>query len=199
MRLDRLFILLVFVLGVALPAQSQYKFSSDPAQFVTDVNAMFTTANVPQGLTAASSFTAAWGTFTPEQQKKIIELSQKLSKSKKLRVNPQFTDYFALLAAVKSKGLESTTIDTLLIMTDKIVDDYDGRQLQGYFSTIRLVVEEGVIFKSAYSRLRVNGGNIRFRWATAGPAPGELPDNYFDQPPAEDTVVSIIEDNPSEE
>lgn len=169
------FWVLVFVLMHQL-VLAQYKFSADPAVFPQDVNAMMATTKNPQAIAAAASFATAFASFSPEHQKKIIETSQKLSKTKKLKAFPQFNDFFISLTAAKNKNISNSNIDTLLLITSTIADKYDGKQLQDFMATIRNFLEHGYLYKSTYNSLRFAGGDFSFRMVQA-----KEPDSYIEE------------------
>ncbi|MCR6641765.1 MAG: hypothetical protein NVV82_22920 [Sporocytophaga sp.] len=161
------FYLIFLIVAVPLLCRAQYKLASDPAQFVVDVSTMLNTTNNQGVMIVASNFNSTWAGFSDDQKKKIIETCQKMLKSKKLRTNPNFSDFFATLVASKNANLSGSNLDTLLAITQYAVEKYDGQKLNTYFSTIRLVVEKGMVYSSGYNRLYFKGGSYNFRLVKA--------------------------------
>src|SRR4051812_41807690 len=81
------------------------KFTGDPATFPTEVSALMALRQNQECIDAGSRFSAAWPVFSPSQQKKVIEVSQKLVKSKKLPTNPHYRDFYSLLASMQTQGM----------------------------------------------------------------------------------------------
>jgi len=158
-----------------ITTMAQQKFSGDPSAFPAEVTAMMAITKNQDCIDAASKFGSVWGSFSPDQQKKTIEVSQKLMKSKRLRTNPHFKDFYLTLAAIQSKGMGSAEIDTFLIIIDKVSDTYLTPQMEALLKTSRLITEEGYLYKSTYNSLRVQGGTFAFHYKEA-PAPQALPD-----------------------
>jgi hypothetical protein len=149
----------------SLAVNAQFKFSEDPAKFPLDVTSVLGNTKQEAAIQVASTFTGLWnGGFTESQKKRIIEVSVKIAKSKKLKVNPQLADYFAVINATKNKNLPSSDFDTLMYIFEQSIDEYDGKQLSNLYGTLRLFLEQGLLYKSNYNKLRVIGGTFRFRY-----------------------------------
>lgn len=160
--LNRLGFIIAF-LCVCHLSIAQYKLSSDPATFVTDVNTMMAMTKNTTAIQVGSAFGGTLNSYSADQQKKIIETAQKMSKSKKAKAHPNFTDYFTILTAAKTKQISNANFDTLMIITNKIVDNYDSKTLQGYLVTVRDFFDKNMLYNSTYNRLRITGGNYTFR------------------------------------
>ncbi len=160
--LNRLVVVLALVCLFQV-SKAQYKFSSDPAVFLQDINTMMTNTKNPVAIQTGTSFGSTFASYSPEQQKKIIDLVIKMGKSKKIKSHPNFTDFFICLSAAKNKSISSANFDTLVIITDKIVDTYEGALVQSYINTMRIFFEKDVLYTSNYNRLRVIGGSYSLR------------------------------------
>ena len=188
MLLNRLGFIIAFVCVFHI-ANAQYKFSSDPAAFVQDINTMMANTKNPAAMQTGTAFGSAFSSYSADQQKKIIETVQKLGKSKKVKSNPNFTDFFTALMAANSKQISSTNLDTLLIITNKITDTYEAALVQSYLNTLRIFFEKGLLYDFTYNRLRVVGGNYSFRLIENKTA---SLDDYINQ--QSDTATSVQED-----
>jgi hypothetical protein len=159
--------------------QAQVKFSSDPAAFPNDVTTILSAAKNEVALQSAQQFTGIWGSFSEPEKKKIIEVSQKLQKSKKLRSFPDFSNFFADLHLIKSKGLASHELDTFLIICDKVIADYDTRKFGAFLSGARLIMEKQMLFESKFNNLYFTGGTYSFSIVEAAAEQGT-----FEEPEA---------------
>ena len=160
--LNRLGFIIAF-LCVCHLSKAQYKFSSDPTAFLADVNLMMANTKNPAAIQVGSAFGSTLSSYSADQQKKIIETAQKMGKSKKAKAHPNFTDFFITLTAAKSKQISDSNLDTLLIITNKIVDNSDSKTLQGFLITMRDFFDKSMLYSSSYNRLRMSGGSYTFR------------------------------------
>ena len=176
---------------------AQYKFSSDPTVFVQDVNAMMANTKNPVAIQTATVFSTALTAYSPDQQKKIIEIFQKLGKSKKAKSHPNYTDLLTALNFAKGKKISESNIDSLLFITSKIIDLYDGKTVQAYLNTIRIFLEKDLLYSSNYNRLRMSGGNFSFKFIEAKPSDGSMGDwdipTETEEPKADTTKKSVVE------
>ena len=159
----RLYSLLVF-LFIALTGKAQYSISADPAKFPQDISNMLNGIKQAHATEAANNFNTAWGMFGEDEKKKIIETTIKMQKSKKLRVNPSFADFFTAVSSFKTRNLSAVQLDSFLIVTNKATENYDGKQLLNFLANARVFLQSGYLFKTSYNSLMVTGGNFSFRY-----------------------------------
>ncbi|MCU0415726.1 MAG: hypothetical protein MUE33_00955 [Cytophagaceae bacterium] len=165
---------------------AQQRISGDPSTFPTEVTTMMATGANTYAIESGSKFTAVWGSFSATQQKQIIDVTQKLIKSKKLRTNPHFADYFVCLAALQSKGADQ--VDSMLYITSKIIETYDATKMGQFFKTVRTVFDEGYLYKSNFNTTKVTGGTPRLRFV-------EIKAPVFEEPiPADTAKEEYFED-----
>ncbi|HSZ25597.1 MAG TPA: hypothetical protein VK766_07770 [Cytophagaceae bacterium] len=157
------FVCIVVLVFASFLSKAQYKFSSDPAVFVTDINTMMAATKNTGAIQSGTNFANSFNSFSSEHQKKIIEVSQKLSKSKKVKASPHFADFFAALTAAKTATISNSNLDSLLLIIDKITDTYDGKQLQVVFTSFRDFFSKGLLYSSNYNKLRVVGTNYSIK------------------------------------
>ncbi|MDF2454241.1 MAG: hypothetical protein K0R51_234 [Cytophagaceae bacterium] len=158
------------LLTCSFTVQAQVKFSSDPSVFTNDVTTLLSASKNEAAVQSAQQFTGIWGSFSEPEKKRIIEVSQKLQKSKKLRSFPDFSNFFADLHLIKSKGMAAHELDTFLIICDKVIVDYDTRKFGAFLSGARLVMEKQMLFESKFNNLYFTGGTFSFSIADAAPA-----------------------------
>ncbi|HXA00468.1 MAG TPA: hypothetical protein VNW99_00665, partial [Cytophagaceae bacterium] len=180
-------ILTAAFLCFSLAVNAQFKFSEDPVKFPQDVTSVLGNTKLESAIQVAGTFNGLWnGGFNESQKKRIIEVSVKLAKSKKLKITSQLTDYFAVLNAAKNKNLPTSDFDTLLYIFERTIDDNDGKQLTNLYGTIRLFLEQGFLYKSNFNTLRVSGGTFRFRYMSG--AIDKYDPAYVDQQNQQDTA-----------
>lgn len=141
---------------------AQQKFSGDPAAYPGEVVTMMGVTQNQECIEAGSALGAAWGSFSTTQQKKVVELSQKMVKSKKLRTNPHFRDFYLTLTSMQSKGMGGVQLDTFLIITDQFIETMAGAQMEVFFKTTRLITQQNLLYASSYNTLKVEGGSFAF-------------------------------------
>ncbi len=184
-KIQKLTILFFICLLVNISVFAQQKFSGDPAAYPGEVAAMMEITKNQECIEAGSALGATWSALSAAQQKKIVEVSQKLVKSKKLRTNPHFRDFYLTLSALQSKGMGGAQLDTFVIITDKLIETLQGAQMETFFSTCRLITNEGLLYRSSYNSLKVEGGSFAFHIQEAPAMPDEMPadtatENHFE-------------------
>jgi hypothetical protein len=158
-------VLTAVLLCLSFAASAQYNLSPEPGKFIQDVNLMLGNTRLETSIQVGNAFTTLWnGSFTDDQKKKIIDVSIKMVKTKKLRANGQFTDFFAILNAAKNKNLPASDLDTLLFIVDKVNGTFDGNQMANLFATLRVFLEQGYLYKSNFNSLKVTGGTFSFKY-----------------------------------
>lgn len=159
-------IFLLILLGTRY-SSAQYKFSSDPAQFIGEVTGMLNSSKSATMQQTSLDFQAAWPIFEASHQKKIIDISQKMLKSKKYRPNPHFVDLFSILTFLKKKNMTSQQIDSLLYVTAKTTEKLTVKQVSTFFTSMRLFLESGFVYKTKFNSLLVVGGSYTFKYVAS--------------------------------
>lgn len=167
---------------------AQQKFSGDAAAYPSEVGTMMAITKDQESIDAGSALGAAWGSFNGAQQKAVVELSQKLVKSKRLRANPHFKDLYITLTAMQGRGMGGGQLDTFLLITSQFIETLSGAQMGEFLKTTRLITQENLLFNSTYNTLKVEGGSFAFKLQEKKPEiEEELPvedttkvDNYFE-------------------
>ena len=182
---------ILFFIGVLtnISVFAQQKFSGDPAAYPAEVTAMMDVTKNQECIEAGAALGGAWGQFSAAQQKAVVELSQKLVKSKKLRANPHFRDFYLTMAAMKSKGMGGAQLDTFLLITSKFIETLLSPQMESFFRTTRLITNEGLLYQSSYNTLAMQGGSFAFHMIAAAPEP-MMPDEI----PADTATEDHFED-----
>lgn len=174
-KIQKYTILLFICVLANISVFAQQKFSGDPAAYPAEVVTMMEVTKNQECMDAGSALGAAWGALSAAQQKKVVELSQKLVKSKKLRANPHFKDFYLTISGLQSKGMGGAQLDTFLIITDKFIETFQSAQMESFLKTTRLITTDGTLYQSAYNTLKMEGGSFAFHIQEAPSAPS-LPD-----------------------
>lgn len=182
-KIQKYTILFFICLLTNISVFAQQKFSGDPAAYPGEVATMMEITKNQECIEAGSALGAAWGSFSAAQQKTVVELSQKMVKSKKLRTNPHFRDFYLTLSAMQGKGLGGSQLDTFLIITNQFIETMTGAQMEVFFKTTRLITQENSLYASSYNSLKVEGGSFAFQIKE------NKPDFVEEIPEPEDTVV----------
>lgn len=161
---------------------SQQKFSGDPAAYPAEAAAMMQVTQNQECIEAGSALGASWGAFNAAQQKKIVDVSQKMVKSKKFRANPHFRDFYLTLSGMQGKGMGGVQLDTFLIITDQFVETLTGTQMETYFKTTKLITQQSLLYASSYNTLKVEGGSYAFQIIETKPG-------FVEEPVVEDTAT----------
>ena len=146
----------------AFHVYGQAKFSSDPTVFPSEVEKLLIGSQKPDAIAFAPQFTSTFATFSEAEKKNIIEVSQKLQKSKKLRAYPDFSNFFGVLHFIKTKGLASHELDTFLMITTRMVEKVDSKKFGVFLEGSKLVVEKQMLFESKFNNLYFSGGTYSF-------------------------------------
>ena len=202
------------LLTCGFTVRAQMKFSSDPAVFPNDVTTNLSLSKNELAIQSAQQFTGIWGSFSDAEKKKIIEATQKLQKSKKLKTYPDFSNFFANLHLIKSKRLATEEVDTFLLISSKLIDEVDARKFGSFLSGTRLVLEKQMLFESKFNNLYFTGGSYSFSIVEAAVDQSQNPveetateqteqvdDGWGNDPPADEawgatTETAVVDETP---
>lgn len=162
---------LLFFLTI-LTAQAQTKLSDKPDDFVSDVKAMLLAGKVENAEKLSADLDEVWnsGKLTSGQKKDVIDIAQHMYR-KRMRSNPHFANYFALLtAAVQKHNLPASQLNSLLQVTSKAVQQEETKQLEQFLSTASLYLNQNRLFQNSYYALQATGGNFSFAYEGASKA-----------------------------
>ncbi|WP_018343502.1 hypothetical protein [Cytophaga aurantiaca] len=169
-KIQKYSLLFFICLLTSISVFSQQKFSGDPAAYPGEAAAMMEVTKNQECIEAGSALGGAWGAFSAAQQKKVVEVSQKMVKSKKLRANPHFRDFYLTLTAMQGKGMGGVQLDTFLIITDQFIETMQGPQMEVFFKTTKLITQQNLLYASNYNTLQVEGGSFAFQIKESKPA-----------------------------
>ncbi|NDK57543.1 hypothetical protein [Pontibacter fetidus] len=155
-----LFLLTSFV------AQAQSKFSNKPAEFITEAKNLMVVGKVANAAELNAGLEEIWnsGKLTDKQKEQVVEISQKMYR-KKMRSNPHFSDFYAMLVAgVNKHNLRSSSLTSMLDVVEKTIDNEDLANAGTFLNTSNLYLTTGRIFQKTNYRLYATGGNFSFAY-----------------------------------
>lgn len=173
-----LVILLLSLLPLATMAQ--YKLSDKPDEFIADVSAMMASTKNAEAIKAGQDFETLWSTRLSESQRqKMIVVSKKMA-AKRYKAATHFGPLFKTFTlAINTENIPSAELDNLLATTEKVIEQYDSKQVSKYLETLQLFFEKKALFTSNYNRLYAQGGSYSFAFKEAAPT------NTFEEQPAD--------------
>jgi hypothetical protein len=184
------FILSLCLIFFSLVASAQIKFPDDESGYMQQASAMIQTAKNEKSSLAFQEFSNAWnaGNFSASNKKNIIKISQVMAK-KRLRTSTHFTSFYSFLySAVAKRNMSTGDLDSLLLVTSKVLDKCDPKDVNSFFSNTAIFLDSYKIYSSSYNQLVVGGGSFKFRFAEEAPVKVEEPapadsasgDGHFD-------------------
>ncbi|MBC6613114.1 hypothetical protein H8B15_19480 [Hymenobacter sp. BT507] len=156
--------------GTATPAPRFVgKLSSDPAQFMQDVQVMMASTNNAAAKASAARLQELWASnrLTATQQGKIVTLSQQML-AKNFKPRPHLETLYNLLVTAKTKqNFSDQQTDELLDVLTKTVDKDAPRDAEKFLLAATQFIETRYLYHSRYSTLRADGGSFSFAYNEA--------------------------------
>ncbi|MCC3154833.1 hypothetical protein Q3A66_17120 [Hymenobacter sp. BT770] len=156
--------------GAAPAAAPRYqvgRLSTDPAQYIIDVQSMMASTNNAAARAMGARLRELWGTnrLTSSQQARIVALSQVML-AKKFRPRPHFEQlYAAIIGGANSTKLTDQQMDQYLDVLGQTLEKEAPQETEKFiFSTSRFL-NGGYFYRSGYSSLRAVGGTISFAYS----------------------------------
>ena len=159
--------------AAAAPRYQPGKLSTDPAQYIVDVQSMMASTNVAAARAIAVRLKELWisGRITSAQQTRVVAVSQTML-AKRFRPRPHFEALFgALVGGVNIAKLSGPQLEQYLDVLAQTLEKETPQETEKYlFSTSRFL-NGGYLYHSGYNTLRVVGGTVSFAYSPiAAPA-----------------------------
>lgn len=161
-------VLLILLIGGFLfnysKATAQAKLSEDPAQFVIDIKNAFIGSKNAQLIETGNSFESIWGSgsITEAQKKKIIKITQTLQR-KKYKINPHYAHFIGgIKEGVQSQLAVGQQLDSLLYVTERVIDNYGLKQVEVYLITVLDFLSKKSLYYSSYNHVKLASGTFGF-------------------------------------
>jgi hypothetical protein len=149
------------------------KLSTDPAQYIVDVQTMMLSTNSLSARTAGANLRTLWGSnrLTASQQARIVAISQQML-AKKLRPRPHFEAFFtAVTGGANSAKLSDQQMDQFLDVLSQTIDKDPATQTDKFLYSSSRLLNGGILYRSGFNTLKVKGGSLSFAYNAGVPAP----------------------------
>ncbi|OUJ71629.1 hypothetical protein BXP70_21330 [Hymenobacter crusticola] len=154
------------------------KLSSEPEQFINEVQTMMAIGNNAGAKAAAAKLQQLWASnkLTASQQAKIVGISQQML-TKRFKPRPHFEDFFkAITAGATVQSFSDQQMDQLLDVVAKTVDKDTGPETEKFLISTAQFLDTRFLYNSRYSTLRAVGGTFSFAYnETDNPLPAPAP------------------------
>ena len=157
--------------GTAAPPRYQAgKLSTDPAQYMVDVQAMMASTNNANAKAMAARLKELWGSnrLTSSQQARIVALSQTML-TKKFRPRPHFELLFGCIVngATVAK-LSDAQMDQFLDVLGQTLDKEAPQETEKFIISTSRFLNGGYLYHTGYNSLRAAGGTVSFAYSPIG-------------------------------
>ncbi|GAB2720235.1 hypothetical protein GCM10011495_39200 [Hymenobacter frigidus] len=155
--------------GAAAPAPRYQvgKLSTDPVQYITDVQAMMASTNNAGARVIAARLKELWTSnrLTSSQQARIVALSQTML-AKKFRPRPHFENLFgAILNGVILAKLKDQQMDQYLDVLGQTLEKEAPQETDKFIASTNRFFTGGYLYRSGYNTLRAVGGTVSFAYS----------------------------------
>ena len=155
--------------GAAAPAPRYQvgKLSTDPVQYITDVQAMMASTNNAGARVIAARLKELWASnrLTSSQQARIVALSQTML-AKKFRPRPHFENLFgAILNGVILAKLKDQQMDQYLDVLGQTLEKEAPQETDKFIASTNRFFTGGYLYRSGYNTLRAVGGTVSFAYS----------------------------------
>lgn len=166
MKLSYVVGVITLFLIVNLSGFGQTTIPSNPDQFIKTVSKMVRDVNKTSGNESIERFEPFWtgGTLDTKKQKYFIAQIQ-MMKKKGLKPVPYYTYLMdQMYYAVNTKSLSQSDLDTLIITNVKVLEQYNAKEINRYFSTTVSFLKDNVIGQSKKHTWTANEGSFRIKF-----------------------------------
>jgi len=165
------------------------KLSTDPAQYIADVQSMMASTNNAAARAVGARLKELWGTnrLTASQQARIVALSQVLL-AKKFRPRPHFETLFgAIIGGATTAKLSDQQMDQYLDVLGQTLEKEAPQETEKFIFSTNRFLNGGYLYRSGHNTLRAVGGAVSFAYSpvaapvsnlefgASAPAPKEAP------------------------
>ncbi|UOQ75808.1 hypothetical protein MUN84_14285 [Hymenobacter sp. 5516J-16] len=169
----------------AAPALPKFtgKLSSEPEQFMVDVQSMMATTNNATAKAAGARMQQLWASnkLTATQQRYIVSLSQYML-ARKFRPKPHFEHFYTAIAAgALVQNFSDQQMTEFLSVVGKALEKEQPTDAEKFMASAAQFLDTRSLYRSRYSTLRVVGGTFSFAYneadmpSMAPPAPPVAP------------------------
>ncbi|MCI1189974.1 hypothetical protein MON38_21325 [Hymenobacter sp. DH14] len=186
------------------PRYQPGKLSTDPLQYISDVQAMMASTNNAGARVIAARLKELWGSnsLTASQQARIVAISQTML-AKKFRPRPHFETLFNALVNGKMRAkLSDQQMDQFLDVLTQTLANEAPEEADRFLASSNRFFNGGYLYRTGYNTLRAVNGTISFAYTplavpqsnlefgASAPAPKEAPLPAAPKPVAKKPVAA---------
>ena len=151
------------------PAGPRYqpgKLSTDPAQYIADVQAMMASTNNAGARVIAARFKELWGSnrLTASQQARIVALSQTML-AQHFRARPHFETLFnVFVAGATLANLKDAQMDQFIEVLTQSLNNEDPMETDRFLTSTNRFFHGGYLYRTGYNTLRAVNGTVSFAY-----------------------------------
>ncbi|WP_310392038.1 hypothetical protein [Hymenobacter sp.] len=153
--------------GPVLPRYQPGKLSTDPAQYIADVQAMMVSTNNAGARVVGARLQELWASnqLTASQQRRIVALSQVML-AKKFRPRPHFEALFVAIenGVIRAK-LNDQQMDQYLDVLGQTLEKEASQETEKFIASTSRFFTSGYLYRSGFSSLRAVGGTVSFAYS----------------------------------
>ena len=160
----------------AEPHYQSGKLSTDPAQYVGDVQSMMASTNNANARAAGVRLKELWGSnrLTASQQARIVALSQTML-AKRFKPRPHFEALFgAIVGGATTAKLNDQQMDQFLDVLGKTLDKEAPLETEKFIFSTNRYLNGGYLYRSGYNTLRAIAGTVSFAYSPVAPPVSDL-------------------------
>ena len=153
--------------ATAAPRYQAGKLSTDPAQYMTDVQAMMASTNNANARAVGARLKELWGSnrLTSSQQAHIVALSQTML-AKKFKPRPHFELLFgSIVSGATVAKLSDAQMDQFLDVLGQTLDKETPQETEKFIVSTNRFLNGGYFYRSGYNSLRAVGGTVSFAYS----------------------------------
>jgi len=188
------------------PRYQPGKLSTDPAQYIADVQAMMVSTNNAGARVIAARLKELWASnkLTATHQARIVALSQVML-AKKFKPRPHFEALFnAIVGGAIVGRLNDQQMDQYLDVLGQTLDKEAPQETEKFIASSSRFFNGGYLYRSGYNTLRAINGTVSFAYSPIAapvsnlefgaptPAPKDEPLPAAPKPAAKKPVVKTV-------
>ncbi|MBF9236456.1 hypothetical protein I2I05_03515 [Hymenobacter sp. BT683] len=143
------------------------KLSTDPAQYMVDVQSMMASTNNAAARAVAARLKELWGSnrLTSSQQARIVALSQTML-AKRFRPRPHFEYLFgAIVGGATTAKLSDQQMDQYLDVLGQTLEKEAPQETEKFIFMTNRFFNGGYLYRTGYNTLRAINGTVSFAYS----------------------------------
>ena len=142
----------------------RYEVPETPEAFGPEMQRVLVATNKETAMETGDQFGAVWGGLGADNKQKIIDQTLLMYK-KKYTVRPYLEGYFkAIVNAVNIEGIAAEKLTRYLNVTEKVIENYNGREFLDYLNTVSSFFEHHALYYNKANKLYVVDDSYYFEY-----------------------------------